>query len=77
MSIHCWADAIVHQHIVDKSRRLGMGQSSTNQQIESLQQQLDQLRAETNLPAAGQPVVYQQPAFPGAGRCRPFRPSSL
>jgi len=40
------------------------GQSSTNQQIESLQRQLDQLRAETGLPSAGWPVFYQQPAFP-------------
>lgn len=40
------------------------GQSSTSQQIESLQQQLDQLRAGTSLPAAGRSVVDQQPALP-------------
>ncbi len=40
------------------------GQSSTSQQIESLQQQLDQLRAVTGLPAAGRSVIYQQTALP-------------
>lgn len=40
------------------------GQTTTQQQIDVLQQQLDQLRAESLLPVGGRPVIYQQPAKP-------------
>lgn len=51
------------------------GQISTSQQIELLQQQLDQLRAETGSPMSGRPIAYQQPPIPGLAGAPTVPPS--